>query len=230
MFIIVLLAIPVVIRFEYGEQLYLRVRYLFITLYRMPAKPKRAKKKRGKQEKKPEPPKQEAAPPPEASLEKADKKKKKEKKEKNPKIPTLYEIFELVKVFVDSLSKPLKKLLRRIKILDFDLRMICGGDDAAKAAIKFGTVNLVVGNALGQLGSWFTIKDPHIDINVDFQSEKTTTQCSCTVKTSALVMLIFVFNFLGRLLWRVARNDRILGYLGRLKGEKKPKKKKKKSK
>ena len=226
LFIIVLLAIPVVIRFEYGEQLYLRARYLFITLYRLPAKPKKQKKTRkSKQkataekaspaEKKPV----ETAAKSTTTEQKSDEKPKKEqkqKKEKNPKIPTLSEIFELIKAFVDSLSKPLKKLLRRIKILDFELSMICGGEDAAKAALNFGTMNLVVGNALGHIGSWFTLKEPHIDINVDFQSEQTKTECSCTVKLSALVLLIFVFNFVGRLIWRVMRSKVIRGYLGRL--------------
>ncbi len=241
-FIVIMLAIPVVIRFEYGEQLYLRVRYLFVTLYRLPPKLKKQKRKKAK---KPSAVETTQAPsePPKLTLEqkleeiiKAEEKLQQEraaksaKKEKNPKIPTLTEIFELVKAFVDSLSKPLKKLLKRIKIIDFRLEMICGGEDAAKAALKFGAVNLAVGNALGHLGSWFTLKDPSIDINVDFQSEQTKTECSCTVKLSALVLLIFVFSFVGRIVSRVIRNKVIRGYLGRLTARPKKAKKGKRSK
>lgn len=246
LFIVLILAIPVVISFEYGKGIRLRVRYLFLTLYRIPAKPKKAKKKKKKADKEAEEVKAEqteelpteAAPvaPAEAAAEaeqengkKAKKeKKKKEKKPKDPKIPTLPEIFELVKVFVDSLCKPLKKLLKRIKICDFDIRMICGGDDAAKAALKFGAMNLVVGNALGFFDSFFTLKNPHVDINVDFQSEETETEFSCTVKMCAMIFLMFVFTFLGRLIVRVLRSDKIKGWLGRLTGKNKKKKKAKK--
>lgn len=234
--IILLLAIPVVIRFEYGETLYLRVRYLFITLYRIPAKPKKPKKrkKQKKQQKQGETSDEAAAQADAQAQEKSGAaeekpKKKKEKKEKDPRIPTLKEIFELVRTFFDSLGRPLKKLCRRIKICDFELYMICGGDDAAKAALTFGAVNLAVGNALGHLSSWFTVKDPHIDINVDFQSEQTTTECCCTVRLSALVVLIFAFNFLGRLIWRVLRNSVVMDYIRRLTGKSGKKQKKAKS-
>lgn len=246
LFIVLILAIPVVISFEYGKGIRLRVRYLFLTLYRIPAKPKKAKKKKKKADRETEEVKAEqteelpteAAPvaPAEAAAEAEQKdgkkakkeKKKKEKKPKDPKIPTLPEIFELVKVFVDSLCKPLKKLLKRIKICDFDIRMICGGDDAAKAALKFGAMNLVVGNALGFFDSFFTLKNPHVDINVDFQSEETETEFSCTVKMCAMIFLMFVFTFLGRLIVRVLRSDKIKGWLGRLTGKNKKKKKAKK--
>ena len=246
LFIVLILAIPVVISFEYGKGIRLRVRYLFLTLYRIPAKPKKAKEKKKKADRETEDVKAEqteelsaeAAPvaPAEVAAEAEQKdgkkakkeKKKKEKKPKDPKIPTLPEIFELVKVFVDSLCKPLKKLLKRIKICDFDIRMICGGSDAAKAALKFGAMNLVVGNALGFFDSFFTLKAPHVDINVDFQSEETETEFSCTVKMCAMIFLMFVFTFLGRLIVRVLRSDKIKGWLGRLTGKNKKKKKAKK--
>ncbi len=241
LFIVLILAIPVVISFEYGKGIKLRVRYLFFTFYRIPAKPKKAKKQKKKkaaEAEKPEEALSEQTAPAEEVTEasaqndakdgKTAKKenKKKQKKQKDPKIPTLPEIFELIKVFVDSLCKPLKKLLKRIKICDFDIRMICGGDDAAKAALKFGTMNLVVGNALGFFNSFFTMKNPHVDINVDFQSEETETELSCTVKMCAMIFLMFVFTFLGRLIARVLRSEKIKGWLGRLTGKNKKKAKK----
>ncbi len=230
LFILILLSIPVVAWFDYGETLRLRVRYLCFTLYQIPAKPKKRRKKKKSRKKKKaaakvseqktdqpqagqaEPPVKSTAPP--AKDEK--KRGKAKSKEKDPKKPTLSEIFELVKVAVESLSKPLKKLCRRIKICDFDLHMICGGDDAAKAALNFGRMNLLVTNALGWLGSFFTLRRPHIDINVDFQSEETVTECSCKIKLSALAALAFVFTFLGRLIVRALKSEKIKSYLGRL--------------
>lgn len=223
LFILILLAIPVVVWFDYGETLRLRVRYLFFTLYQLPAKPKKRKKK--KKEKKKQAEKKTAvaeassgqsAPSGQSAV------KKKPKKQKLPKVvekPSLSEIFGMIKVAFDSLSKPLKKLCRRIKICDFDLKMICGGEDAAKAALNFGRMNLLVTNALGWIGSAFTLKTPHIDINVDFQSEETVTECSCSVKISALAALAFVFTFLGRLIVRALRSEKVKGYLGRMRGK-----------
>ncbi len=255
LFIILLLAWPVSIYFEYSDAIKLRVKYMFLTLYRIPAKPKKPKKSKRQKKQKPEKVKKKKAektntaetkaadidsenvtethlaeekPQPTSAEEigtekKSDKKKsekpKKEKKEKDPKVPTLPEIFELIKVFVDSLSKPLRKLLRRIKICNFDLKMICGGDDAAKAALNFGKMNLLIGNMLGFFDSYFTLKAPHVDINVDFQSEKTITEFSCTVKLSLLTLLAFAFTLLGRLLIRALRNSKVMGYINRLRGK-----------
>lgn len=236
LFIIILLAIPVVVYFDYGEELRLKVKYLFIALYQIPAKPKKRKKKKKKKKDKAA---EEKAPAAEngdnssesAVAEKTDgssakEKKKKEKKPKDPSKPTLFEILELVKVGVDSLSKPLRKLCKRIKICDFDIRMICGGDDAAKAALNFGRMNLLISNALGWMDVIFTLKRPHIDINVDFQSEETVTECSCKVKLSALAALAFVFTLLGRFIARALKSEKIKAWLGRMKS--KPAKKKKK--
>ncbi len=227
LFILILLAIPVVIWFDYGEALHIRVKYLFFTLYQLPAKPKKRKKKKKKVKKNSTAAKKTEVPaavqeaPPQLSEAPAAEKKggsKPKKKEKDPKKPTLSEILELVKVAVDSLSKPLKKLCRRIKICDFDLKMICGGDDAAKAALNFGRMNLLVTNSLGWIGSAFTLKKPHIDINVDFQSEETVTECSFKVKLSALAALAFAFTFLGRLIVRALRSEKVKGYLSRMRG------------
>lgn len=235
LFIIILLGIPVVVYFDYGAELRLRVKYLFITLYRIPAKPKKRKKKKPKKKK--DKAVEEKAPaagngdiPSETDAEKTDaepvKKKKKEKKPKDPSKPDLFEIIELVKVGLESLSKPLRKLCKRIKICDLDIRMICGGDDAAKAALNFGRMNLLLSNALGWMDVAFTLKRPHIDINVDFQSEETVTECSCKVKLSALAALAFVFTLLGRFISRALKSEKIKAWLGRMKS--KPAKKKKK--
>lgn len=238
LFIIILLGIPVVVYFDYGDELRLKVKYLFVTLYQIPAKPKklkkrkRPKKKSDKDAEKKAPAAENGNIPAEAAAEKTDgssvkEKKKKEKKPKDPSKPDLFEILELVKVGVESLSKPLRKLCRRIRICDFDIRMICGGDDAAKAALNFGRMNLLISNALGWMGVTFTLKRPHIDINVDFQSEETVTECSCKVKLSALAALAFVFTFLGRFVSRAMKSEKIKAWLGRVKSKPSTKKKKK---
>ncbi len=239
LFILILLGIPVVISFDYSDTLRLKVKYLFLTLYQIPAKPKKKKRKKsgakkGKKSEEAPPISEELSRPAEplpatSGKPKNQKKPKKPKKEKNPKNPTLPEIFELVKVAVESLSKPLKKLCKRIKISDFSLEMICGGDDAAKAALNYGRMNLLVANALGWIGSFFTLKPPYIDIGCDFQSEETVMSCSCKIKLSALAALAFVFTFLGRLIARVLRSQKIKAWLGRATAKPKKQKKSKES-
>ncbi len=228
LFILILLMIPVVILFDYGDSLHLRVRYLFFTLYQIPSKPKKRKKKKVRKKDKAAqvvkdvPTEKNIAAESKPSAAAASRPKKRRGKQKLPRVvekPTLSEILEMIKVAFDSLSKPLKKLCRRIKICDLDLRMICGGDDAAKAALNFGRMNLLVTNALGWIGSAFTLRAPHIDINVDFQSEETVTECSCKVKLSALAALAFVFAFIGRLIVRAFRSEKIKAYLGRVRGK-----------
>ncbi len=241
LFILILLGIPVVVHFDYGDALRLKVKYLCFTLYQLPAKPKKNKKpKKQKKFRKAEQgggaekssafentasptPVQEEKLLKNVSAAMDEHEKKQFKKTKNP---DLFEILELVKVAVDSLSKPLKKLCRRIKIQNFSIEMICGGDDAAKAALNFGRMNLLITNALGWMGSFFNLKEPYIDINVDFQSEETIIGCSCKIKLSALAALAFVFTFLGRLIVRALRSERIKGWLGRMTA-KPPQKKKK---
>lgn len=220
---VLILAAPVVINIEYGRAVRLRVRYVFITLYRFPPKPKRSARSKKRKQTSAEASEEnaavqeasaaQAAPPSDDSVK--TEKKPKQKKQKNPKVPTLSELFELIRVLVDSLGKPLKKLLKRIEIRDFDIRVLCGGEDAAKAALKFGAVNLAVGNALGFLSSFFTLKQPHVDINVDFQSEKTEAELSCTVKMCMMIFLMFLFTFLGRLIVRVLHSEKTKGWLSR---------------
>ena len=242
--IILLLAVPVVIHVYYSNTaITFRVKYLFFTIFQYPMKPKKPKKPKKQnnkpaKEKTPEPNNSDKAAENTDSADteniaeqkksdtvksdkkpKKEKKPKKKKKEKDPRIPTLSEIVELIKTLTDSLMKPLKLLLKRIRISDLDIAIICGGEDAAKAALNFGKMNLVVGDLLGILGSFFTLKNPHIDINVDFMSEETQTEISCKVSMSMLAALAFTFCFIGRLIVRVLRSDKIKGYIARLRGK-----------
>lgn len=243
--IILLLDVPVRVMFSYDGELYLKVKYLFLTLFSIPAKEKKKKRRKSaddgkKAEKTQEPPEKElkelaAEENKEADSEsaddKADKKKdkpKKAKKQKNDKIPTLDEILALLRAFVDSFGKPFRKFLRRIKICDFTFQRVCGGEDAAKAALNFGRTNLLIGNLLGLCNSVFTVKRPHVDIGVDFQSEESQTSVSGTVKLSALAAIAFVLCFIGRIGWRVFRSGTIKDYIARLTGKSKKKKAKKK--
>lgn len=208
-----LLASPAVARFEYGEELRLRVSWLFITLFSIPARTKKAKKRDRKAKKTardvdraaadtaaaeaPSPQKaDDSALQTEKKAERSDK--PAENKPKKVK-PTLSELFELVKALLDSLGTPLKKLLHRTRIAHLRVNVICGGEDAAQAALNFGKTNILVGNILGWIDVVFTLEKPDdIHIDVDFMREDTAAELSFTARMSLFAAIAFLLTVFGR--------------------------------
>lgn len=193
--VLLILAGRVTVIFDYGEELYLKISYLMFTVFKIPAKRKRTAKKDKKAEKSAE----KAA----KSAEKAEKSSKKEErsggKSSKKSKPNLSDIFALVKLAADSVGKPLKRILKRTEISHLRLEIICGGDDAAKAALNFGKMNILVGNALGWVDNFFTLKAAdRINIGVDFQCEQTEYSAYCEVRLSLAAALGFLFSIIGR--------------------------------
>lgn len=230
--IVILLICPICVYFEYGEDIILRVRYLFVVIFRIPAKTKKQKRRDKKDIKKADkttkaaelivdaadaPKKPSAEAPAKNSGGKSTVGKKSKKAAKTEK-PTLSEIFALVKMLAESLGKPLKKVLRRTRINNLRLDMICGGDDAAAAALNFGKANIVVGNALGWLDVFFTVVKPDINIGVDFASEDTSTEMSCNIRLSLGAALAFVIAGLFRVIKNSRGNSKALSALNKLRG------------
>ncbi len=173
----------VTVIFDYKGDLILKVKYLFIPLFSIPStkekKPKKEKKSKKKDEEK--------------------KDEKTDSGEKPKKKLSLQDIFEVVKLAMDSLGKPLKRILKRTVFDHLALRIGVGGEDAAKTAISFGLMNIAVGNALGWLDTFFTLKKPDdINITADFQSEETSCDCYCEIKLVLAAALAFLFTFIGR--------------------------------
>lgn len=193
-FILLLTLGRVKIIFDYKEDLILKVKYMFFPLVTIPAtKPKKEKPPKKKKSKKKS---EETAE--EASDEESKDSEKTEEKKPKKKI-SLADILEVAKLALDSLGKPLKRILKRTVFAHLALRISCGGEDAAKTAIKFGLVNLAVGNALGWLDTFFTLKTPDdINVTADFQSEETKIDCYCEISLSLAAALAFVFTFIGR--------------------------------
>lgn len=208
--LLILLLCNVTVIFDFNGDIYLRISYLFFTIVKIPAKKKKTRKKDKKAKKAAKSAVKAVdaiADDEEKSEEKSDSDKKsgrkKDKKEnKDPaKKKTLGDIFEVAKLVLDSLGKPLKKLLKRTRISHLALDIVCGGDDAAKAALNYGRMNIIVGNALGWIDSFFTLKPvDDLHIGVDFQNEKTSAKCYCEARLTLIAALAFVFTLLGRAL------------------------------
>ena len=188
-FILLLTLGRVKIIFDYKDDVIFKVKYMFLPLVTIPAtKPKKEKPPKKKKSKKKDG---------ETDEEKSEDEKPEEKKPK--KKISLADIFEILKLVLDSLGKPLKRILKRTIFAHLALRISVGGEDAAKTAIKFGLVNMAVGNALGWLDTAFTLKKPDdINITADFQSEETKIDCYCEISLVAAAAFAFLFTFIGR--------------------------------
>lgn len=216
--VLLILAGRVTVIFDYGEELYLKVSYLMFTVFKIPSKRKKTAKKDKKakksakkavksiekaEEKSEDSAENKTEQSAEKAAEKADSATKKTEKSdkksaKKPK-PDLSDILALVKLVLDSIGKPLKRILKRTEILHLRLDIICGGSDAAKAALNFGATNILIGNALGWIDNFFTLKPPDgINIGVDFQCEQTEYAAYCEVRLSLAAALGFLFSIIGR--------------------------------
>ncbi len=180
--ILVLLLGRVQVTADYSEDFILKIKYMFFPILTLPStKPKK--------EKKPKKPKKEKA------------EDEKEKKPKKKISLNLDDILALAKLALNSIGKPLRKILKRVEISHLSLDIVCGGEDAAKAAITYGAVNLAIGNLLGWFDTVFTLKPvDKLSVNVDFESEETTADAYVEVKLTVAAVFAFAFTLIGRVI------------------------------
>ena len=193
--ILILLMSRVTIIVDYDGDVFVKVKYFgLFTIYRKPGKEKVPKKPKKKSKKKGENDAGDGG------------KKRKKEKPKKPK-PTFDELMELLRMALDSLGKPLKRILKRISFSHLSFDAVCGGEDAARAAINYGAMNIALGSVLNLTDQFFTLKAPDdLHIGVDFYQEKTVIKVYVEIGATVGAALAFVFSLLGRL---------IKNYLGR---------------
>jgi len=141
-----LLSVPLVLRVEYADSVSLRLRWLFLTILRIPApedkKPKKKKKKKEKPEK-----------------EKKEEKPKKEKEKKPSAFQRFYEyqgvsgFIELLQRTVDALKKFRHGLWRCFCIRELRLHMVVLGGEPQELVEKYGKICAAVYPAIGWLSS-----------------------------------------------------------------------------
>lgn len=185
LFFALLLAGRVSVFFDYNGELALKIKYLCFTVMKIPKrkKPRKAKKSKPKKSKK-----------------KSEKDEKQDGKKKGGLLKNLTfdDILELLTQALTGIGKPLRRLFKSIVISHLSIGITCGGDDAAKTAIKFGAMNIAVGNVLGLLDSFFTLKPlDDLNIGVDFQSEKTLYDCYFEARMSLFAALAAVIRLVS---------------------------------
>lgn len=134
----------------------------------------------------------------ERKREKAEKKRLKAEKKANK--PSLKERWLKIKPYVPSGWKAVKKLLKKIRLMNTEIELSVGKEDAYEAAMTYGKMNAAVYDVLAALGLIFTMHYKKCRINCVFNEKcfrydvKT---CVC-VRPSTVIAIAFctLVNFL----------------------------------
>lgn len=172
----------------------LKVKFLFLTLF--PLKPKRPKKNGQKANRKAQQTEPDTSTAAESGsgetssvTENAHQSevKQKEKKEKNASNPikqgkSLDFDLEMIMDFVRSASPPVKRLFKKIRVQNLYIDYVVGTDDAAKTAIKYGTVCAALYPLIEWLTTYFSVQAREVNIEADFSRDKDDAFAYCEVK------------------------------------------------
>ncbi len=175
----------------------LKVKFLFLTLF--PLKPKKSKKSKKKKQKVGSR-EQQTRPESDTTAERGsgeanhaeENARESEKKQENPKKKTasnpiiqgksLDFDLEMIMDFVRSASPPVKRLFKKIRVRNLYIDYVVGTDDAAKTAIKYGTICAALYPLIEWLTTYFSVQAQEVNIEADFSREKDDAFAYCEVK------------------------------------------------
>lgn len=158
-FLFVLTLFPLKFHLQYGQELRINCRYLFLNFQILPAKPKKKappKKKRAPGPKKPPPKK-------EPSLT--------EKLKLIIKQQGAAGFLSLVKELSRLFGTALKRLLRHTNIKMLDICFTAGGENAGDTALQYGEACGIIYPAVSMLGSISPIAKLGLTIDADYKAE-----------------------------------------------------------
>ena len=177
--IALILFLPITAQIKFENDLYLKVKFFGITLYKFKsekeAEPKNQTKTEAKEQAKP---------------------KSKEEgifaklKAKHGFKGAIKEIFD----FLDKLIKAIKVDLLKIKFCKFKLDLIVVGSDAAMTAIEYGTVCSIVYPVLSFIDQNLNIKLKSINVEAGFKHEESVFTTSFDVKANLILLLKIAFK------------------------------------
>lgn len=184
--VFLLLLVPVHAGVRYRETVELTVRWLFLrrTLLPEPAKPKLEKV----------PPAGESKPP-------APKKNPlREKLERFREAEGLSGLLRLAGDFLRLTGTSAAKIIRRLRVRDFDLYVLAGGEDAAAAAILYGQACAVVYPAAEALFTLAKCRHRRVTVDLDYKIKIPAVQLSADVSVRPIFLLIYGLQYLIGLL------------------------------
>lgn len=187
--VFLLLLVPVHADVRYRERLELDVRYLFLRRTLLPA---------------PEEPQAEKAEAPSK-----EKKLEAQKQKKNPMLEKLARFKEaeglsgllhLAGDFLRLTGTSAAKIIRRLKIRDFDLYVLTGDEDAAAAAILYGQACAVVYPAAEALFTLTKCRRRRVSVDLDYAVKTPAVQLAADVSIRPLFALFYGLQYLIGLL------------------------------
>ena len=203
-FFVILLSIKIAVTVHYEDDIELSVKWLFLNIKILPAKPKdENKKKKPKKEKKKKEKKEE--PKEESEIIKEPKKKKKGDNMfvrfyKNRGVSG---VVQLLKDALKALGGMFGRIFRAFKIEELYIAMLVGGGDSAETAIQYGKISGAAFPAMGLLVNKMKIKKYSIDISPDFIYGKTEAKVHTKISLRPIKLIIAVFVLVFELLFKV---------------------------
>lgn len=141
----------------------------------------------------------------------AGKKKASVQKKEQTEERTWKETFFLMIDIVHSVVRPTQFMLRHVKITDFSLHAVVGGEEPDETAIRFGHWNAAVYGGLATLRNFLTIKCKKINIAVDFTAPETQVSAEGILKIQVFVVVFaavrMFFNLLVNTFKRAKENE-----------------------
>lgn len=197
-------SVKATICYENGK-LDFKVKFLFITIFPLkPRKPKKNKQKKkaeaaSKNEKNeqveaPEPLTEEV--PKKAEYESENKPKTRKNSATKPKKSGFDFDLEMIMDYVRNASPPVKRLFKKIRVRDLYIDYVVGTDDAAKTAIKYGSICAVIYPVIEWLTTYFSVQAREVKINADFSRETDDIFAYCVIKLRLGTALFCVIWFL----------------------------------
>lgn len=188
--ILIILWQSVTVTFDYENELHLKIKFLWFTLFTTDPKPKKNKKPKKEKKQKAKKKKQgktaaaEQKPAesiPDKNAEEAEKSseppakpKENTRKQKTAKRnkPKLDIDLDMIMDFVRSASPPVKRLFKKIRWYDVYIDWVTASDDAAKTALDYGRICGVLYPFFEWLTTYFTAHVKEINVEADFSKEK----------------------------------------------------------
>lgn len=173
--IALLLLLPITAQIKFQNEIFLKVKFLGITVYKLKPEEEKDKQKEKSTKEKP--------------------------KEKNPGIflklkakhgfkGAIKEIFD----FAGNVINSVKPQLLKIKFRKFKLDLIVVGSDAAMTALDYGTVCGIVYPVLSFIDQNLNIKLKQINVSAGFKQNESEFSVSCDVKANAILLLIIAYK------------------------------------
>lgn len=125
-----------------------------------------------------------------------------------PKKQSPSEQFQMVLDFLEPLPRPVKKLIRGIRITQVKVYIRVAESDAASTAIGYGKTCAVVHSALAVLRNIFTVQVKAIKIEPDFLSEHPAHDISFRVKLHVYTAVAAVAGYLWAYFKRALAKDK----------------------